>query len=1197
MAEQIIQTLGFDASGAIATINQLNQSLAQLSTQLNAVAGSARAFNQAKLSRSFKTLANANPAQSLNNAATAAGNLGNKLNQVTNQGAQGLNNLNDRTKSLSISWQTLSRIIIAQTIVRGINAITGSIRDSIRETRELQKRIGEIQTIAQGGLGTNADVFEGLQATAEKFGFDILDVAEAKYQELSNQVEGSTESLKFQESAAKLARATNSSLTDSVNLLSSTLNAFGQDATNSEAAAGLLFKTIEQGRIRASELANTLGRVAPIANSLGVDFAEVGAALARITQGGTRADTAITQLLGIMNKLAKPTDALKDAFNELGVATAQQGIQESGGLLRFLTRLQDVAGDNQGLVEFFNNVRAIQGVLALIGTDANKTKDVFQALGLTSSEAAEALNAAFGTATQNDAVTYEQLIQKLNGTFRDLATQVIPLINDALSFFIGLIDKIRDNPVLTGSLLATAAGAFVGVGVAAAGAGVGIGGFAAAVAASAVAIGPAVLIVGALAAAVVLLNKAYTASDVATYTELTERFQKVLDDTNAKIKESSDALDAQRDAFKNGSQEIRNFVQQFQELRKAANDSVNDLNSNFVDDSTALLDNLLKTRQRVTKEIQKAINDADAAITKSSERVANTRAKKEDFLLNRQLKNLNDVQKAFKLFEASQAQAFSAKDLIEGSTDLADFDAAAKVLDRRLDLAQKGLAAANASGNRAAIAKAEQQVVTALNDQINLETRRGQLIEQRKVAAEAAAEQDKQQTQNLKTLVGDIKDELSVLNDQGGLLNDEQLAAQEKKVADLLKQLGDFGLDSEQVDLGEFLGIQDLQNQFQKALDSTQKSIAERRGGIVGEMEQVFAELNKVVDDNVLKIAVELELTQGGPDQLGSLVEASSNASREIDNLIGAQKRFEEANIRSGATFRAFQEILQGTSGPPAFIQAVEAAVRKLADPINATEQDFLNLKKLLEFGIGTDILNRIDLGGPDVEDRKAVEELANQWKRVQDARKKASEVEDQTSGDRSRLQELQDFQDQATKNIQSVQSIIDVLGSARGAAKQIGQAALENINDINQNKTAWGNVETAAKNAEKAVRAYSKAVSEAPPPPSGGGGANSMFGGFRGPLFRAAGGFARGTDTIPAMLSPGEFVVNARSSRRFASQLIAMNAGVNPIYRQDGGPVVNNTVNVGDINVNGTANPDDTARRVVSQLRREFRRGTASRF
>ena len=340
MAEQIVQTLGFDASGAISTINQLNQSLATLESQLNGVASAARTFNQAKLSRSFKTLAQTNVAQSLNNAAGAANNMGNALNNATQAGQSGLNNLNNQTKSLTLSWQTLGRIIIAQTIVRGINAITGAVSNAIEETRELQKRISEIQTIAGGKLGSNQDVFAGLQATAETFGFDILDVAEAKYQELSNQVEGSAESFEFQEAAAKLARATNSSLTDSVNLLSSVLNAFGKDASNSAEAAGLLFTTIEQGRIRASELANTLGRVAPLANALGVDFNELGAALARVTQGGTRADTAITQILGILNKLSKPTDALAEAFNELGVASAQQGIQQSGGLLPFLQTIR-----------------------------------------------------------------------------------------------------------------------------------------------------------------------------------------------------------------------------------------------------------------------------------------------------------------------------------------------------------------------------------------------------------------------------------------------------------------------------------------------------------------------------------------------------------------------------------------------------------------------------------------------------------------------------------------------------------------------------------------------------------------------------------------------------------------------------------------------------------------------------------------
>lgn len=92
-----------------------------------------------------------------------------------------------------------------------------------------------------------------------------------------------------------------------------------------------------------------------------------------------------------------------------------------------------------------------------------------------------------------------------------------------------------------------------------------------------------------------------------------------------------------------------------------------------------------------------------------------------------------------------------------------------------------------------------------------------------------------------------------------------------------------------------------------------------------------------------------------------------------------------------------------------------------------------------------------------------------------------------------------------------------------------------------------------------------------------------------------ATGGFAKGTDTIPAMLSPGEYVINAKSTRRFFSQLQAINAGVAPIYRAEGGPVVNNNTTIGDIVVQGGNSGRATARTIAQELRREFRRGTSS--
>ena len=89
-------------------------------------------------------------------------------------------------------------------------------------------------------------------------------------------------------------------------------------------------------------------------------------------------------------------------------------------------------------------------------------------------------------------------------------------------------------------------------------------------------------------------------------------------------------------------------------------------------------------------------------------------------------------------------------------------------------------------------------------------------------------------------------------------------------------------------------------------------------------------------------------------------------------------------------------------------------------------------------------------------------------------------------------------------------------------------------------------------------------------------------------------GGFLpQGTDTVPAMLSPGEFVVNARLARKFFSQLIAINAGIRPVYRQEGGPVTN----VGDIHVSvrGGETARQSARTIAAGVRRELRRGTST--
>jgi hypothetical protein len=85
--------------------------------------------------------------------------------------------------------------------------------------------------------------------------------------------------------------------------------------------------------------------------------------------------------------------------------------------------------------------------------------------------------------------------------------------------------------------------------------------------------------------------------------------------------------------------------------------------------------------------------------------------------------------------------------------------------------------------------------------------------------------------------------------------------------------------------------------------------------------------------------------------------------------------------------------------------------------------------------------------------------------------------------------------------------------------------------------------------------------------------------GGLVPPKYFANGGFARGTDTVPAMLSPGEFVVSKYGVENFGiDKLKSINNGT---YGQ--GSVYNYSLTV---NAKSDANPNDIARTIMTQIK-----------
>jgi TP901 family phage tail tape measure protein len=304
VANQITQKLGFDAGDSIKTLTELATKLAEVNAQLIAMKN------------------NSQP----------------QVNPSPDPKAE------ENVKKFTLSWQSMLRMIGTRIVMSAFTGFISQIREGIGTAIEFEHRLAEIQTIAGDLSISTADLSDKILGLSGSLGKDASDVAEGFYQVLSNQVVDAADAFKFLETSEKLAIVTHGKTKDAVNAVSSVMNSYGKDIIEVDHVADILFTTVEQGRLRLADIADILGRVTPLTSRMGVSFEEAAAAIATMTRSGVKADTAVTQLRAVMQKLIKPTDRLKEIFKSWGVVDGAAAIKTFGGLTKVLEKLAQETG-------------------------------------------------------------------------------------------------------------------------------------------------------------------------------------------------------------------------------------------------------------------------------------------------------------------------------------------------------------------------------------------------------------------------------------------------------------------------------------------------------------------------------------------------------------------------------------------------------------------------------------------------------------------------------------------------------------------------------------------------------------------------------------------------------------------------------------------------------------------------------------
>jgi len=293
---------------------------------------------------------------------------------------------------------------------------------SIKMAADFDKSMTKIQSLV-GLTGQEVDGMRGqVRQMASQFAVSSSEAAEALFFITSAGLRGS-EAMDTLEASLRASAVGLGETATIADLATSAMNAYGSDTLSASQATDVLTSAVREGKLEASELAGAMGAVLPVASNMGVQFHEVGAAFAAMSRTGTNAAHASTQLTAILSGLLKPTSDAEKALNEMGLSSSglKQQIEDEGLLSTLNTLKTRFDTNSDAAARVFPNIRALKGVLDLLGSGVETNRGIFDRMNTTLG----ATQTAFDATSQSAEFKLRKAMSSVRESFSQLGSQLL----------------------------------------------------------------------------------------------------------------------------------------------------------------------------------------------------------------------------------------------------------------------------------------------------------------------------------------------------------------------------------------------------------------------------------------------------------------------------------------------------------------------------------------------------------------------------------------------------------------------------------------------------------------------------------------------------------------------------------------------------------------------------------------------------
>ena len=373
-------------------------------------------------------------------------------------------NSEDFGDSASGAIKDLSTLLMSAGIVQGLKDIGQAFMDASAAAGEFEVATAKIATIADTSQASMAEISGDLKDLSLVTGQAVGDLSEATYQAISASVDTAS-AVQFTATATKLAVGGFTQSATAVDVLTTAINAYGLSANDAERISDMLVTTQNLGKTSVDQLAQSVGKVIPLASAYNVQMDNLSAAYAELTKGGIATAESGTYLKAMLSELGKESSNVsKTLLEETGHSFAQ--LMEQGYSLGDVLAVlgNSVDNDSTKFNGLWSSTEAGIGALALFNAGADQFNTTLDAMRTSTGATAK----AYATMTDTTVHAQEEMANASKNLQIAIGEDLNPIMENLYKMgtkaFGWAADFVDEHPAVTAAISATA----VAVGVIAA---------------------------------------------------------------------------------------------------------------------------------------------------------------------------------------------------------------------------------------------------------------------------------------------------------------------------------------------------------------------------------------------------------------------------------------------------------------------------------------------------------------------------------------------------------------------------------------------------------------------------------------------------------------------------------------------------------------------------------------------------------